>query len=64
MKLKEARQKAGLSLHELGNAVGVSATAISRYEQGLRTPKIPIAKRIADVLGVKWYDLIDNKKAG
>ena len=64
MNLKEAREKAGLSMQELGKAVGVSPAAICRYEQGKRNPKIQIAKRLAKVLGLMWYDLIDVKKAG
>lgn len=64
MNLKEAREKAGMSMQELGNAVGVSPAAICRYEQGKRNPKIQIAKRLAKVLGLMWYDLIDVKKAG
>lgn len=49
-------------MQELGKAVGVSAAAICRYEKGLRTPDTPTAKRIASVLGLVWYELIDNKK--
>lgn len=64
MKLKEARERAGMSMQELGKAVGVSPAAICRYEQGKRVPKTPIAKKIADVLGLVWYELIDTKKAG
>ncbi len=64
MTLREAREKAGLSMQELGKAVGVSPAAICRYEQGLRVPKVDIAKRIAKVLQMKWYELLDNKKAG
>jgi len=64
LNLKEAREKAGLSMQELGKAVGVSPAAICRYEQGKRNPKIQIAKRLAKVLGLMWYDLIDVKKAG
>jgi transcriptional regulator with XRE-family HTH domain len=64
LRLKEARENAGMSMQELGKAVGVSAAAICRYEQGKRTPKTQIAKRIAKVLGLVWYELIDTKKAG
>jgi DNA-binding XRE family transcriptional regulator len=64
LELREAREKAGMSMMELGKAVGVSPAAICRYEQGKRTPKTDIAKKIAKILSLKWYDLIDNKKAG
>ena len=64
MSLREAREKAGMSMQELGKAVGVSPAAICRYERGKRIPKTAIAKRLADVLGLVWYELIDQKKAG
>lgn len=63
MDIKEARIKAGMSMQDLGKAVGVSPAAICRYEQGKRVPKTEIAKKIANELGLVWYELID-KKAG
>lgn len=50
-------------MQALGDAVGVSPAAICRYEQGLRTPNVRIAKKIGEVLGIAWYELLDNKKA-
>lgn len=65
MDLKEARKKAGMSMEELGRAVGVSSVAIWRYEHGERVPKVEIAKRLGKLLGFEWYRLMDNdKKAG
>ena len=64
MNLREARTKAGMSMQELGKAVGVSPAAICRYEKGQRTPKTRIAKRIAQILGINWYELIDEQKVG
>lgn len=61
MSLKEAREKAGLTMLELGQAVGVSPTTICRYEQGTRSPKVSTAKKIAVLLGLRWYELVDNK---
>lgn len=62
--IKEAREKAGMSMDDLAKAVGVTPVSICRYEHGQRIPKTPIAKRIADVLGLVWYELIDDRKAG
>ena len=63
MTLKEARKKAGLSINDLALAVGVSPAAICRYEKGKRNPKVPIAKRIANILpAIAWYELVDIKK--
>ena len=55
--LKDARIAAGLTVRALARDVGVTPAAISRYENGLRIPKRPIAVRIAERLGVNWYDL-------
>lgn len=60
MKLKQAREQAGITMHELAKMVGVTAAAICRYENGTRSPKTEIAKRIAKVLNIAWYELIDN----
>lgn len=64
MTLKEARIKAGMSMQDLGKAAGISPAAICRYEHGKRSPKMLIAKRLALILGIEWYELMDNKKAG
>ena len=55
--LKEARKAAGMTIRALAEAVGVSCAAICRYENGQRIPKRPIAMRIADVLGINWYEI-------
>lgn len=60
MILREARGKAGMSMQELGKAVGVTATTICRYEHGDRVPKTAIAKRLANILNIEWYLLIDD----
>lgn len=62
MIIKQARESAGMTMQELAEAVGVSAAAICRYERGIRTPKVAIAKKIAKVLGLPWYAVIDNEE--
>ena len=49
-----------INRRELAKMVGVTAAAICRYENGTRSPKTEIAKRIAKVLNIAWYELIDN----
>ena len=48
--IREERKKAGLSQAELGKRLGVSQSMIAQYECGIRTPKIPTIRRIADAL--------------
>ena len=62
MTLREARKLSGMSMQELGKAVGVTAGTICRYEHGDRTPDAKTAKKIAELLGIEWYELMDNKE--
>jgi Zn-dependent peptidase ImmA (M78 family)/DNA-binding XRE family transcriptional regulator len=48
-----ARCMRGLSQRELGNRVGISATAISKYERGLDIPRSSVLIRLAKVLDVR-----------
>lgn len=59
--LHEARVRRGLTQKELADKTGVTVVAISRYENGHRSPRMQIAKRLGKILGVPWYQLIDNK---
>lgn len=53
-KLKEARQKAGMTQEELAAAVYTTKTAISRYEHNKRVPSGKIFVRLAIVLGADF----------
>ena len=57
MTLRNARKSAGLTIDQLAKAVGVTSAAICRYENGNRTPRKAIAKRIGTLLNVPWYEL-------
>lgn len=52
-RLKAARAAAGCSLRELAEKVGVSATAISKYERGMDMPGSDVLLRLARALDVK-----------
>jgi len=52
-RLKIARQATGLSLRALAKEVGVSATAVSKYERGLDVPSSGVLLRLAKALDVK-----------
>ena len=55
-RLKEARQRIGLSQWKLGIAAGidefVASTRINRYEQGVHEPDFQTATRLAKALNV------------
>ena len=61
--IKEARQQKGMTIAQLASEVGVSCAAICRYENGQRSPKLPIAHKIGQVLDVPWFTIIDTKEA-
>ncbi len=63
-RIKKARLAKGMTLAQLAEATGVSAAAICRYEKGIRNPKLAIVMKMAKVLDVEWYNLIDIEKAG
>lgn len=59
-KIKNARQKKGLSQRKLGNLTGISLGAIQGYEQGRYKPKYAQAKKLSDALDIPLNDLIGS----
>lgn len=51
-RLKLLRSEKNISLEYLASKVGTSKAALSRYEKGERSPKIPIVGSLADFFGV------------
>lgn len=52
-RIKRARKASGLSLRELGEQIGISHTAVSKYENGLITPSSTMLIKLARALGVR-----------
>lgn len=51
-RLKELRQEKGVSQKEVAHRIGVTVSAYSNYEQGIREPSIEIIKKLC-----KFYDV-------
>jgi len=49
-KLRDARRKAGLSIHRLAELSGVHYVTIQRTETGKTSPSVEIARKLAKVL--------------
>lgn len=49
-RLKECREKIGISKHETARRIGISQPAYLRYESGDRKPSLQTTKEIAKVL--------------
>ena len=51
-KLKELRKEMNLSQKEVANAIGLTLSAYSNYEQGIREPSIDIIKKLCEFFKV------------
>ena len=59
-RIKEKRERGGMSMGQLARASGVSAAAISRIESGERTsPGIDTLESLASALGISLVELLD-----
>ena len=56
--LKEIRIKNKWTMEEMATKLGTTKQAISNYESGKRTPKVTVAARFADILGIPLETLI------
>ena len=51
-KIKNLREKAGMSQTELGNKLGLSKSIISAYEKGIRNPSFKVLPLLAQIFNV------------
>lgn len=51
-RIKKLRKKKGMTLKELGEAVGMLDSTLSQYETGKRNPKIETWQKLASYFGV------------
>ncbi|MBQ8444110.1 MAG: helix-turn-helix transcriptional regulator [Clostridia bacterium] len=51
-RLRELRKGLGVSQTEVAKAVGISASAYSNYEQGIREPSYEILKKLCEYYNV------------
>lgn len=58
MTLKTARNKCKLNQEEAAKLIGISSDTLSNYERGKSYPDIPVLKRIEEVYGVSYNQLI------
>lgn len=55
--LTELRINRGLSQAQLADKLGISPSAMSAYEQGVRVPRDEVKVRIAEFFGVSILDV-------
>jgi len=59
-RMRYFRARSGLTLGELGDAIGVSASQLSLMENGKREPRISLLTAIAERLGIPVSELLDD----
>ena len=60
--IRQMREARGMKQIELSAASGVKQQLLSMIERGERRMTVPVARKLAAVLGVKWYELIDGEE--
>lgn len=58
--LRTLRQENGLTQTALAESVGIVRQTISNIECGISAPSVGLAKKLAKVLGVNWYDFFSE----
>jgi transcriptional regulator with XRE-family HTH domain len=58
IRIKEIRERIGMTQAELSEKAGLSQEHISRIENGKFTPNVKTADRIAEALGVTLMDIL------
>ena len=61
-KIAEVRRRSRLTQNDLAVKVGVTAQAVSKWEQGKSCPDIAILDEIADALGISLFELLGMEK--
>lgn len=57
-KIRQARERAGLTQRELAQALGVDPSAVSLWESSKNAPTVNNVYRIASILGVEPGSLL------
>lgn len=58
-KIKQLRENKNISQQQLADTMFVSRSTIGNWESGFRVPDITMVSRLAQVLGVEIYELLD-----
>ncbi len=59
-RIRHFRNEAGLTLDQLGNAVGIAGSQLSLMENGRREPRLSLLQGIAGTVGVLVSELLDG----
>ncbi len=59
-KMRAIREERKWTLEEMAEKLSTTKQALSKYERGERTPKITIAAKFAEILGVPLRELVGS----
>lgn len=59
-KLRFLREKSGMGQFRFSKLLEISEARYQNYERGRRTLPVRIAKKIAPILKVKWWELYED----
>lgn len=57
LNLRNIRRQRKITLAELARKVGTTGMALSRYEREQRKMPVEIARKLAEILDVNWWEL-------
>ena len=61
-RIKKLRENNNLTQKELANALGITQSALSKYEKGERLIKLQFIKRLSEYFGVTEGEIIGKKE--
>lgn len=61
-RIKKLRENNNLTQKELANALGITQSALSKYEKGERLIKLQFIKRLSEYFGVTEDEIIGKKE--
>jgi len=64
LRIRQLRERKGVSLRELARRAGVGVATLSRIEAGEANPRLSTLLRLADVLGVFVGKLFEKPSGG
>lgn len=53
-KMKQLRLERGWTQEDVGNMLGITGSAYGMIELGVRTPRLPLAVKMQELLGCPW----------
>lgn len=62
-KLIQLRKSRGVTQYEVAKTLGISRSFYGHIEKGLRNPTYGLAKRIAEIFGVKIEDIFLDQES-